>query len=142
MLTTLENIFSYDFLTNAFVACILSGITCGVVGSYVVARRMVFLSGGITHASFGGLGIALYVGANPIIGALGFAVLSSLGIEFASRKGRMREDSAIGIIWAVGMAIGAVFMSLRPGYATDLTSYLFGNILLVDGRDCGGSGVA
>lgn len=135
MLTTLENIFSYDFLTNAFVACILSGITCGVVGSYVVARRMVFLSGGITHASFGGLGIALYAGANPIIGALGFAVLSSLGIEFASRKGRMREDSAIGIIWAVGMAIGAVFMSLRPGYATDLTSYLFGNILLVDGRD-------
>lgn len=135
MLSTIENILSYDFLTNALVACILSGVTCGIVGSYVVARRMVFLSGGITHASFGGLGIALYAGINPIVGALGFATLSSLGIEFASRKGRMREDSAIGIIWAVGMAIGAVFMSLRPGYATDLTSYLFGNILLVDRVD-------
>lgn len=135
MLSTIENILSYDFLTNALVACILSGVTCGIVGSYVVARRMVFLSGGITHASFGGLGIALYAGINPIVGALGFATLSSLGIEFASRKGRIREDSAIGIIWAVGMAIGAVFMSLRPGYATDLTSYLFGNILLVDRVD-------
>lgn len=135
MLSTIENILLYDFLTNALVACILSGVTCGIVGSYVVVRRMVFLSGGITHASFGGLGIALYAGINPIVGALGFATLSSLGIEFASRKGRMREDSAIGIIWAVGMAIGAVFMSLRPGYATDLTSYLFGNILLVDRVD-------
>lgn len=132
MLSTITNILSYDFLANALLACILSGVTCGVVGSYVVARRMVFLSGGITHASFGGLGIALYAGVNPILGALGFAALSSLGIEFASRRGRIREDSAIGIIWAVGMAVGAVFMSLRPGYATDLTSYLFGNILLVD----------
>lgn len=135
MLSTLENIFAYDFLANAFIACILSGITCGVVGSYVVARRMVFLSGGITHASFGGLGIALYAGLNPIVGALGFAALSSVGIEFASRHGRMREDSAIGIIWAIGMATGALFMSLRPGYATDLTSYLFGNILLVETVD-------
>ena len=68
-------------------------------------------------------------------GAVAFASLSSLGIEYASRRGRMREDSAIGIIWSVGMAIGALFMSLRPGYATDLTSYLFGNILLVDRSD-------
>ena len=67
MLATIENIFSYDFLTNAFVACVLSGITCGVVGSYIVARRMVFLSSGITHASFGGLGIALYAGVNPLV---------------------------------------------------------------------------
>lgn len=135
MLATIENIFSYDFLTNAFVACVLSGITCGVVGSYIVARRMVFLSSGITHASFGGLGIALYAGVNPLVGALSFAALSSLGIEFASRRGGIREDSAIGIIWSVGMAVGALFMSLRPGYATDLTSYLFGNILLVNRAD-------
>lgn len=135
MIATIENIFAYDFLTNAFVACILSGITCGVVGCYIVARRMVFLSSGITHASFGGLGIALYAGFDPLLGAVAFASVSSLGIEYASRKGRMREDSAIGIIWSVGMAIGALFMSLRPGYATDLTSYLFGNILLVDSRD-------
>lgn len=129
------NIFAYDFLAYAFIACILSGVTCGIVGSYVVARRMVFLSGGITHASFGGLGIALYAGVSPTLGALCFASLASLGIEFSSRRGRMREDSAIGIIWAIGMATGALFMSLRPGYATDLTSYLFGNILLVNGRD-------
>lgn len=135
MIDTIENILAYDFLTNAFVACILSGITCGVVGSYIVARRMVFLASGITHASFGGLGIALYAGFNPLLGAVAFASLSSLGIEYASRRGRIREDSAIGIIWSVGMAIGALFMSLRPGYATDLTSYLFGNILLVDRSD-------
>lgn len=135
MLATLENIFAYDFLTNAFVVCVLSGVTCGVVGSYIVARRMVFLSSGITHASFGGLGIALYFGFSPMVGAMAFAALSSLGIEFASRRGGMREDSAIGIIWSLGMAIGALFMSLRPGYATDLTSYLFGNILLVERVD-------
>lgn len=135
MMTTITNIFAYDFLTNAFVACLLSGITCGVVGSYIVARRMVFLSSGITHASFGGLGIALYLGINPLVGALSFAALSSIGIEFTSRRGGIREDSAIGIIWSVGMALGALFLSLRPGYATDLTSYLFGNILLVDSGD-------
>lgn len=135
MLTTIANIFAYDFLINAFVACVLSGITCGIVGSYIVARRMVFLSSGITHASFGGLGIALYMGINPLVGALSFAAISSLGIEFFSRRGGMREDSAIGIIWSLGMALGALFMSLRPGYATDLTSYLFGNILLVNGGE-------
>lgn len=135
MFSLFNDILSYDFLTNALYACILSGVTCGVVGSYIVARRMVFLSGGITHASFGGLGMALYAGVSPVVGALGFAALASVGIEYASRKGRMREDSVVGIIWSVGMALGALFMSLRPGYATDLTSYLFGNILLVTDAD-------
>ena len=135
MPSILDDIFAYDFLTNALVACLLSGVTCGVIGSYVVARRMVFLCGGITHASFGGLGMALYAGVDPVVGALCFASLASVGTEFASRRGRMREDSAVGIIWAVGMALGALFMSLRPGYATDLTSYLFGNILLVTDAD-------
>lgn len=135
MVSVIEDIFAYDFLVNAFVACLLSGVTCGIVGSYVVARRMVFLSGGVTHASFGGLGIALYYGANPVVGALIFAVISSMGIEFASRRGGIREDSAIGIVWSAGMALGALFMAMRPGYATDLTSYLFGNILLVSFED-------
>ena len=130
-MSIIANIFEYDFLTNAFIASILSGITCGIVGSYIVTRRIVFLSSGITHASFGGLGIALYAGIDPLLGALTFASASSLGIEFASRRGGIREDSVVGIIWSMGMAIGALFMSLRPGYATDLTSYLFGNILLV-----------
>lgn len=130
-MSIIANIFEYDFLTNAFIASILSGITCGIVGSYIVTRRIVFLSSGITHASFGGLGIALYAGIDPLLGALSFASISSVGIEFASRRGGIREDSVVGIIWSMGMAIGALFMSLRPGYATDLTSYLFGNILLV-----------
>lgn len=134
-MTIISDILSYDFLQRAFVACILSGITCGVVGSYIVARRMVFLSGGITHASFGGLGLALYAGFSPTLGAMLFATLSALGIEFASRRVKLREDSAIGIMWALGMALGAFFMSLRPGYASDLTSYLFGNILLVNDSD-------
>ena len=97
---------------------------------------MVFLAGGITHASFGGLGIAFYLGANPIAGAMIFAVLSALGIEWAGSRGRIREDSAIGIIWSVGMAVGALFMSLRPGYTSgDLSAYLFGSIVTVTDSD-------
>ena len=126
----------YQYLLNAFTACLLSGITCGVIGTYVVCRRMVFLAGGITHASFGGLGIAFWLGANPIGGALLFAILSALGIEWAGSRGRIREDSAIGIIWSVGMAVGALFMSLRPGYTSgDLSAYLFGSIVTVTHGD-------
>ena len=135
MITIFEDIVAYHHLADAFMACVLSAITCGIVGSYIVARRMVFLSGGITHASFGGLGVAIYAGVPPLIGALLFASLASVGVEYASRNGRIREDSAIGIIWSVGMAIGALFMSLTPGYAVELPSYLFGSISLVDGAD-------
>ena len=132
----LNDILRYDYLSNALWACILAGITCGIVGTYVVCRRMVFLSGGITHASFGGLGIAFYLGADPILGASIFAVLSSLGIEWAGSRGRIREDSAVGIVWSVGMAVGALFMSLRPGYTSgDLSSYLFGSIITVSKGD-------
>ena len=131
-----SDLIQYGYLSNALTACVLSGITCGVIGTYVVCRRMVFLAGGITHASFGGLGIAFYLGANPIIGALVFAVLSALGIEWAGSRGRIREDSAIGIIWSVGMAVGALFMSLRPGYTSgDLSAYLFGSIVTVTDSD-------
>lgn len=135
MYSVFQDIATYEHLSDAFIACIFSAITCGIVGSYVVARRMVFLSGGITHASFGGLGVALYAGFNPLLGALLFASVASVGVEFASRRGNIREDSAIGIIWSVGMALGALFMSLTPGYAVELPSYLFGSISLVDGAD-------
>ncbi|MEG0807082.1 MAG: metal ABC transporter permease [Alistipes sp.] len=131
-----SDLVQYSYLTNALLACVLSGITCGVIGTYVVCRRMVFLAGGITHASFGGLGIAFYLGANPIGGAMIFAVLSALGIEWAGSRGHIREDSAIGIIWSVGMAVGALFMSLRPGYTSgDLSAYLFGSIVTVTHSD-------
>lgn len=131
-----SDLFQYGYLTNALIACLLSGVTCGLIGTYVVCRRMVFLAGGITHASFGGLGIAFYLGANPIAGAMLFAVFSALGIEWAGSRGRIREDSAIGIIWSVGMAVGAVFMSLRPGYTSgDLSAFLFGSIVTVTHAD-------
>ena len=125
-----SDLIQYGYLSNALAACVLSGITCGVIGTYVVCRRMVFLAGGITHSSFGGLGIAFYLGTDPIAGAMIFAVLSALGIEWAGSRGRIRDDSAIGIIWSVGMAVGALFMSLRPGYTSgDLSAYLFGSIV-------------
>ncbi len=131
-----SDLLQYGYLSNALAACLLSGITCGIIGTYVVCRRMVFLAGGITHASFGGLGIAFYLGANPIAGAMLFAVLSALGIEWAGSRGHIREDSAIGIIWSVGMAVGALFMSLRPGYTSgDLSAYLFGSIVTVTRGD-------
>lgn len=123
---------TYGFLREALVAAVLSGIACGIVGTYVVARRMVFLCGGITHASFGGIGIAYHFGLNPIGGALIFAILSALGIEWAGSKGKMREDSAIGIVWSVGMAVGLLFIFSTPGYAPNLMSFLFGDILTVN----------
>lgn len=130
------DIFEYRYLMNALLAAIFAGILCGIVGTYVVARRMVFLCGGITHASFGGLGIALWAGVNPIGGAMVFAILSAMGIEWASDRGKIREDSAIGIMWGVGMAVGALFMSLTPGYTSgDLASYMFGSIVTVTSAD-------
>ncbi len=136
MIEFFSDILRYDYLANALLAAIFAGITCGIVGTYIVSRRMVFLCGGITHASFGGLGIAFYAGINPILGALAFAILSAIGVEWASDKGRIREDSAIGIIWSIGMAIGALFMSLTPGYTSgDLASYMFGSIITVTNQD-------
>ena len=130
------DILQYNYLSNALMACILSGITCGIIGTYIVARRMVFLCGGITHASFGGLGIAFYFGANPILGATVFAVLSALGIEWSNSRSKIRPDSAIGMVWGIGMAIGAFFIALRPGYTSgDMANFLFGSILTVTNGD-------
>lgn len=134
-------LFQYRFLMNALAAAVLSGVTCGIIGTYVVSRRTVFLSGGITHASFGGIGMAYFLGWNPIMGAMLFALLSALGIEFASDRMKVREDSAIGIIWSVGMAVGIIFIFLTPGYAPNLTAILFGNILTVTQADIAASAV-
>lgn len=132
MIDFIQEIFSYRFLGNAALAAVLSGIACGIVGTYIVSRRLVFMSGGITHASFGGIGIAYYLGTNPLIGALVFAVCSAVGIEAFSRKGRISEDAATGVLWSLGMSVGIIFVFLTPGYAPNLMSFLFGNILLVD----------
>ena len=132
----ITDVLQYNYLSNALVACILSGITCGIIGTYIVARRMVFLCGGITHASFGGLGIAFYAGANPILGATIFAILSALGIEWSNSRSKIRPDSAIGMVWGIGMAIGAFFIALRPGYTSgDMANFLFGSILTVTNGD-------
>lgn len=121
----------YDFFQNALISTVLIGISCGLVGTYIVAKRMVFISGGITHASFGGLGLSYYLGLSPMFGATVFSLLSALGILFLSENKKLREDSLIGIFWSAGMAIGILFIYMTPGYAPNLMSYLFGNILTV-----------
>ncbi len=129
------DIFQYDFFTNALVIGALSGIACGIVGSFIVIKKISFISGSIAHASFGGIGIAYFLGLNPVLGALIFSILSALGIGVISRKDKQHEDALIGAIWAIGMAVGLVFIYFTPGYAADLMSYLFGNILLATQSD-------
>lgn len=124
-------LFQYSFFTNALIAAIFTAVSCGIIGSYIVARRMVFIGGGITHASFGGIGIAYFLGLAPMLGAGLFAVLSALGIHYFTHKGKVREDSSIAIWWSLGMAIGIIFIALKPGYAPNLMSFLFGSILTV-----------
>lgn len=131
----MPSIFSYQFFQNALGASLLTAVICGLVGAYIVVRRIVFVSGGITHASFGGIGLGLYLGINPILSAAGAAVLAAFSIGKLSRSEGIREDSAIASVWALGMALGVLFMTLTPGYATSLPSYLFGNILLVTSGD-------
>ena len=134
MIDFFNDIFNYTFLQNALLAALLSAISCGIMGSYMVVKRMVFLGGGITHSSFGGVGIAYYFGVSPTLGALVGALMSAFAIESISRKS-LREDTAIGILWSVGMAVGVLFVMLTPGYAPNLMSFLFGNILMVSGLD-------
>jgi zinc transport system permease protein len=125
----------YEFMRNALMAGLLAAIACGIVGVYVVVKRIVFISGGIAHASFGGIGMGYFLGISPIIGALAFSVASGLAIGGITRKTRLPADTAIGILWAIGMALGVIFINLTPGYAPDLMSYLFGNILTVPFSD-------
>ena len=129
------DIFQYDFIVKGLLGAIFASITAGLAGTYIVSKRMVFLSGGITHASFGGIGIGYFAGINPVIGAAVFGIMAALGVEFLSVKQRIREDSAIGILWAFGMAIGIIFIYITPGYSPNLMSYLFGSILTVTNAD-------
>ena len=125
------DIVQYSFFINAFVAILLIAVVSGIVGTYIVSRRMLFITGGITHSSFGGLGLGMYLGVSPMVTALLFALASAFGVELISRGGKVREDSAIAVFWALGMALGIIFVFITPGYNAGLTSFLFGNILTV-----------
>jgi ABC-type Mn2+/Zn2+ transport system permease subunit/metal-dependent hydrolase (beta-lactamase superfamily II) len=131
----MAELFTHEFFRNALLAAIFASISCGMIGTYVVSRRIVFISGGITHASFGGIGIGYFLGVNPILGAAAFAVISALGIEYLTKKIEIRNDSVIAMFWAFGMATGIIFIYITPGYAPSLMSYLFGNILTVSAAD-------
>jgi zinc transport system permease protein len=125
----------FDFMRNALIAGVLASVVCGIIGPYVVVNRIVFISGGISHAAFGGIGLGYLLGTNPIWGALLFSLASAASIGGMSRWTNLRQDTAIGILWAIGMALGVIFIGLTPGYAPDLFGYLFGNILTVPFSD-------
>lgn len=125
----------YGFIQHAFLAALLMSITCGIIGTYIVSRRMVFISGGITHASFGGVGIGYFFGFPPLAGAALFAVLAALTTENLTRKKVLRNDSIIAIMWSLGMALGIIFVYLTPGYAPNLMGFLFGSIITVTKTD-------
>ena len=132
----------HAFLQYALLAGLLASVSCGVVGSFVVIRRISYIAGGIAHSVLAGLGMAHYLNVvhgvtwlTPMLGSVLAALLSAAVIGWVSLRLRQREDTVIGAVWAVGMALGIVMISLTPGYTTDLMSYLFGNILMVGARD-------
>jgi zinc transport system permease protein len=119
------------FLQSAVAAALLASIGCGVMGTYVVVKRIAFIAGGIAHSVLGGMGAAVYFGFDPLAGALAAAILAALLIGWVRLQWQAQEDTLIGALWAIGMAVGILFISRTPGYQADLMSYLFGNILLV-----------
>lgn len=129
------DIFQYTFFQYAILGSLLASIACGIIGTYIVTRRLVFISGGLTHASFGGIGIGLYSGFSPLISAAIFSILSAFGVEWLTKRKDTREDSAIAIFWTFGMAIGVIFTFLAPGFTPELSTYLFGNILTINKVD-------
>jgi len=125
----------YEFMRNALMAGVLVSITCGIIGTFVVTNRIVFLSGGIAHAAYGGIGLGYFFKFNPVLGAIIFSLASALGMGIVHRKTRQRADTIIGVMWAIGMALGIIFVDLTKGYKADLMSYLFGSILAVPSSD-------
>jgi len=124
-------ILQYEFFRNALIAGVLASIACGVIGTLIVVKKMVSISGGVSHAAFGGIGLGYLLGFDPIFGALLFTLASSLGIGILRKRTKLSEDAAVGILWVTGMSLGVTFIGLSPGYAPDLFSYLFGSILTV-----------
>jgi len=137
-----EAVVSHTFLLNAVLTGALASVACGVVGTYVVTRRITYLAGGIAHSVLGGMGLARYLAVvqgwtwlTPLLGAVFAALAAAITIGWVSLRAREREDTVIGAVWAIGMAAGVIFISLTPGYNEDLMSYLFGNILMVGTGD-------
>lgn len=131
----MTELLQYTFFQNAIIGIVIISIAAAIIGTYIVTRRLVSITGGITHACFGGLGLGYYLGVNPIVMASVFAVASSVGVEWLSSKYRVREDSAIAVVWSLGMAVGVLFVFLTPGYVPELNSFLFGNILTITSSD-------
>jgi len=125
----------FDFMRHALAAGLLASVICGIMGTLVVVNRIVFLSGGIAHASYGGIGMAFFFGWSYLLGTLGFALAAAMLMAAVSLKAKHRADTIIGVIWAIGMASGIILIDLTPGYHVDLMSYLFGSILTVPKAD-------
>lgn len=125
----------YEFMRHALMAGMMAGVICGIMGTIVVVHRIVFLSGGIAHAAYGGIGLSFYMGWPFLAGTMGFSVVAAMTMAIVTLKARHRADTIIGVIWAVGMALGIVLLDLTPGYHVDLMSYLFGSILAVPASD-------
>ena len=125
----------FDFMRNALAAGLLASVICGIMGTLVVVNRIVFLSGGIAHAAYGGIGMAFYFGWSYLLGTLGFSLAAAMVMAAVSMKAKHRADTIVGVIWAVGMALGIILIDLTPGYHVDLMSYLFGSILTVPKTD-------
>lgn len=125
----------FTFMRNALMAGVLVSIACGIIGTFVVINRIVFISGGIAHAAYGGIGLGYFFKFNPVLGAIFFSVTSALGMGTVHRKTRQRADTVIGMMWAIGMALGIILVDLTEGYKADLMSYLFGSILAVPSGD-------
>lgn len=131
----MADILHYEFMRNALMASVLASVACGIIGTYVVVRRIGSISGGIAHTAFGGIGLGYFLGVNPLLGVIPFSLLAAIGIGLLTRKAKVAEDTAIAAFWATGMAIGVLLIGLTPGYAPNLFSYLFGNILTVPASD-------
>jgi len=125
----------FEFMRNALMAGLLTSVACGVIGTFVVVNRIVFLSGGIAHAAYGGIGLAFFFGLPFVVGTLGFALLVAMVMAVVTLKARHRSDTIIGVLWAIGMALGVILLDLSPGYNVDLMSFLFGSILAVPTAD-------
>ncbi len=131
----IQAVLEYQFLQNAIISAVLISIVSGIIGTIIMEKKMVMISGGIAHTAFGGIGLGYFLGISPMIGALFFAIAASLGIATIQRKQQTNTDILIGLFWAIGMAAGIMFIAFTPGYPPDMSTYLFGDILTVGRSD-------